>query len=653
MPLFNRNKPQEQSKQGRNLLTDSVPISSMPQEQQQQMYAQRTEASKPKITSESLTKANETLRKYKEGKANLEAKIQKEEEVWKLGQWSYYRTSGTDELRPKSAWLFNCIISKLADIMDGYPEANLLPKMPDDEQEAHALSEIVPVVLKENGFETTYHDTSLYTLKHGGGVYGVFWDGSKNDGLGDISIRKVDLLNLYWRGGVTDIQSSPNVFYTTLVDYEQLAQMYPQAEGVSGKSISQATYLYDDRVDTENMAVVVDWYYHTFRDGRRLLHYCKFVDNIVLFASENEPDKYPDGWYAHGEYPFVTQALFPIEGSICGMGYIDIGLDTQMYIDTLDSAILTNSIVACQPKYVFNDAAGINEAEFLDQTKPITHASGNLGEDAFRVIQSAQLSDVYVAVRNNLIEELKETTGNRDVNNGGTTSGVTAASAIAAMQEQSGKVSRTHNQVFYTTFERVITQVVELIRQFYDQPRQFRIVSDMGESQFVSYSNANIKPRAQQLMGVDLGIRQPVFDIEISAQKASTYNKMSQNELALQLFGVGVFNPQMADQALALLGAMDFNHKEDVMQTVSQNGTMLQMLMHFQQIALALAQEHDPAMAEQIAMMIMQYGGQVAPTSTGAGGEMVKTDSAGNIKAREHPFVEKARNEAQQSTQAR
>jgi hypothetical protein len=515
------------------------------------------------------------------------------------------------------------------------------------------LSEIVPVVLKENGFETTYHDTSLYTLKHGGGVYGVFWDGSKNDGLGDISIRKVDLLNLYWRGGVTDIQSSPNVFYTTLVDYEQLAQMYPQAEGVSGKSISQATYLYDDRVDTENMAVVVDWYYHTFRDGRRLLHYCKFVDNIVLFASENEPDKYPDGWYAHGEYPFVTQALFPIEGSICGMGYIDIGLDTQMYIDTLDSAILTNSIVACQPKYVFNDAAGINEAEFLDQTKPIKHASGNLGEDAFRVIQSAQLSDVYVAVRNNLIEELKETTGNRDVNNGGTTSGVTAASAIAAMQEQSGKVSRTHNQVFYTTFERVITQVVELIRQFYDQPRQFRIVSDMGESQFVSYSNANIKPRAQQLMGVDLGIRQPVFDIEISAQKASTYNKMSQNELALQLFGVGVFNPQMADQALALLGAMDFNHKEDVMQTVSQNGTMLQMLMHFQQIALALAQEHDPAMAEQIAMMIMQYGGQVAPTSTGAGGEMVKTDSAGNIKAREHPFVEKARNEAQQSTQAR
>lgn len=641
MPIFGKK---------RNLLTDSIPISDMPREQQKELHDKRMNAPKPVITEESLIKANETLRKYKEQKASLEARIVKEEEIWKLNQWKYYQQAD-GELKPKSAWLFNCIISKLADIMDGYPEANLLPKMPDDEQEARVLSEIMPVILRENGFETTYNAVSLYTLQHGGGVYGVFWDGKKNDGLGDISIRKVDLLNLYWRGGVTDIQESPNVFHTTLIDNEQLMQMYPELRGTfSGKTISQAKYLYDENIDTENMSVVVDWYYRTNKDRQKQLHYCKFVDNKVLFASENEPEKFPNGWYAHGDYPFIHQALFPVEGSICGMGYIAVGYDTQQYIDTLDSAILKNSIAACRPRHVFNGGAGINEAEFNDWTKDIIHAEGNLGEDAFRTLEAAPLPNVYVEVRNNLIEQLKETTGNRDVNNGGTTPGVTAASAIAAMQEQSGKVSRTHNQVFYTTFERVITQCIELIRQFYDQPRQFRIVSDIGQSAFIQYDNSSLRGQQQSVGGIELGLRKPEFDIEVSAQKSNTYNKMSQNELAIQLFGMGVFNPQMANQAMALLKAMDFNHKEDIAQTVSQNGTMYQMLLQFQQIALSLAQKYEPNLAQQIANMILQFGGQPSLPQTGGG--IPQTDAMGSIKPQEHPFVEKARNEAQQSTQA-
>ena len=135
--------------------------------------------------------------------------------------------------------------------------------------------------------------------------------------------------------------------------------------------------------------------------------------------------------------------------------------------------------------------------------------------------------------------------------------------------------------------------IVELIRQFYDLPRQFRIMGENGTARFVEYSNAGIKPQHQGFeMGIDMGYRIPQFDIEITAQKQSPYSKMSQNELALQFFGAGFFNPQIADQALACLDMMDFDRKHFIMQKVAQNGTMYQQMMQMQQQMQMLMQEN-------------------------------------------------------------
>jgi hypothetical protein len=78
---------------------------------------------------------------------------------------------------------------------------------------------------------------------------------------------------------------------------------------------------------------------------------------------------------------------------------------------------------------------------------------------------------------------------------------------------------------------------------------------------------------------MDMGYRVPLFDIEVTAQKQSPYSKLSQNEMALQFYSAGFFNPQMADQALACLEMMDFDRKQFVMDKVAQNGTMYQQLM--------------------------------------------------------------------------
>ena len=557
------------------------------------------------IGAEQLREAAQTLRKYKQGKANLEQRVIDNEEWYRLRHWECLRQgSEKQQVEPVSAWLLNSIANKHADAMDNFPAPNILPREPGDVREARQLSAIVPVVLEQAGFEATYSEGWWDKIIGGTAIYGVFWDGSKLNGLGDIAVEPVDILNLFWEPGVTKIQNSANVFHVKLEDNAALEQAYPELSGkLGGNGLDISKYVYDDTVDTTEKSVVVDWYYKKKQDKKTVLHYCKFVGDTVLYATENENG---EGWYDHGKYPFVFDPMFRVKGTPCGFGYIDIGKGAQEYIDRGDQAVMQNMLSNAKPRYFVRSDGSVNEQEYADMTKDFVHTDGNLGQDSILPVVGKVLNSIYLNVLDRKVDELKETTGNRDVSTGGSTSGVTAASAIAAMQEAGSKLSRDGNKAAYRAFREVVELVVELIRQFYDLPRQFRILGENGREDFVSYTNAGIKPVYQGMeMGVDMGYRLPVFDIEITAEKASPYSKLSQNELALQFFGAGFFNPQMTDQALACLEMMDFDGKEQIMQRISANGTLYQRLMMAQQQAVAMAQLVDMKLGTNYAMQLL------------------------------------------------
>ena len=576
-----------------------------------------------RIGVEQIREANNTLQKYKQGKANLEQRIIDNEQWYKLRHWECMRDK-KQQVQPTSAWLFNSLANKHADAMDNFPSPNILPREEGDKGEAEMLSSIIPVILEQNDFEETYDNVQDYRLKSGTGVYGIFWDNEKMNGLGDISILKADLINLFWEPGITDIQRSRHLFHVELADNDLLEQEYPQLRGkLSSSSIDLSKYVYDDTVDTSTKSAVVDWYYKKRQNGRNVLHYCKYVNDVVLFATENDPEMAERGWYDHGQYPFVFDPLFSMEGTPCGFGYIDVGKDTQAYIDRANQAIMQNMLANAKPRHFIRSDGSVNEAEYADTTKDFIHVDGSLGQDSILPVQGKPLNNVYIEVLHDKIDELKETTGNRDISTGGTTSGVTAASAIAAMQEAGSKLSRDHNKASYRAFRKVVLMVIELIRQFYDLPRCFRIIGENGTARFVEYSNANLQPQMQGIeMGVDMGYRLPLFDVEITAQKASPYSKMSQNELALQFFGAGFFNPQMSDQALACLEMMDFDRKQGIMQRIAQNGMMYKaaMMMMQQQMAPGVAGSTEES-AEDTVEKTEALGGD-------GGGEAANTKKA-------------------------
>ena len=617
------------------------------------------------ITSERLRDFTATLQKYKSGKASLERRVVAAENWWKLRNRFEQRRAGLGGdggFQSASGWLHNVIVSKHADAMEAYPEPSILPREPGDRREARLLSAVLPCILEQNRFEKTYADAMWQKLKTGTACYRVVWDPDKLNGLGDIRIDRVDLLNLFWEPGVRDIQDSRYLFCTHLEDEDSLVERYPQLKGRLRSSPFMATrFVYDDAVSTEGKATVIEVYYKKRVNGRSVLHYCKYVGDTVLESTEDsrlenrdsrgremrivpsradptgagalamtgdaeaaeglDPDSQNSnlktqnssapadappqaaamGLYAHGKYPFVLDPLFPVEGSPCGYGFVDLCANVQTAIDLMRTAFVKNTLVGATPRYFQRIDGSVNEEEFTDLTRPLVHVSGNLGEDSLRQIGFAGLPGVYVNVLESAIRELRETSGNTETANGTMNVGVTAASAIAALQEASGKGSRDSTRASYLAFGEIIELCIELIRQFYTLPRQFRIAGALGGEDFISYSNAALLPRAQLGPGgLFLGMSQPVFDVKVAAQKRNAYSRLSQNELAMELYRLGLFEDGRELQALGCLELMEFDGKDALMGRIAAAGQLrqrLEELERYKALALALARRYRPDLA--------------------------------------------------------
>ena len=589
------------------------------------------------MTQERLARARETLTKYKDGKTALENRLIEEEQWYRLRHWEYLRRKKEKDARtpePTSAWLFDSIAQKHADAMDNFPVPAVLPREESDRQSAQLLSDILPVVLERADFEQVYNDNWWEKLKHGTAVYGVFWDSDEENGLGDVVVRDIDLLNIFWEPGKRDIQASRSLFIVSLVDKDLLAEEYPRAKGsMDSQVITVSEYIHDENIDTASKALVVDWYYKVKSpSGRTILHYCKFVGDTVLEATEDDPEYRETGLYDHGLYPVVFDVLFPDKDSPAGFGYIAVAKDPQLYIDKLSGAVLQNALMCAKPRFFRSAQTGVNMEQFCDWNQDIVDVEGSsLDETRLRQIEVQQVPGNVLDVLQLKINELKETTANRDYNAGGTTSGVTAAAAIAALQEAGNKTSRDSISGSYRAYRKIDSMVVELMRQFYDVERSFRIVGPNGGERFERFSNADIRdqelppavPGGETMEGYVPMFRRPVFDYDIRAQKRSPFSQMAQNEMAKEFYSLGFFNPERAQESMAALQMMDFDGHDQVMQQVQQGQTLLNMLtqatMELNMLRAVLGQRTGTVSA--------QAGSSAAPSSGGGTGRGIGAEA--------------------------
>lgn len=544
------------------------------------------------ITDKDVEEFTAVLKEYQQGKQLIDAKATANQEWWRMRHWGQMQSSEADEEKATSAWLFNSIINKHADIMDNYPKPNILPRSPQMEEEAKRLSEIIPIIDDRNDYEKIYDSKAYDLLIDGGCVTTVIWDNSLNDGMGDIVTKIVDIHNIFWEPGIEDIQDSAYVFVSKLVDNDVLEEQYPQMRGKGGGTKTTTEYINkDENPDSTKKSEVWDMYYKkTIRTvveesdtGERaervdtLLHFVKFCNGVLLYASENDKALKDRGWYDHGKYPFVVTPLFKIKESPWGFGYVDVMKSPQAQIDRLDQLILKNAIMVGRKRWAVKESAEINPEDFADWSKTLIKVSGSASslDDCMKEISVDSIPAFVVQHKTNMIDQLKETSGNRDVSQGSTQSGVTAATAIAALQEAGSKLSRDINRVLYRSRRDEDFLKVELIRQFYTEPRAFRIDNNDGSYTFVEYDSSAISGR------------DAVFDIKINAEKQSPFSRAAQNETMKELYGMGLFAPANAEPALTCLDGMEFEGIDKIKEEVKNKSLMMQQ---FQMMQAAIMQ---------------------------------------------------------------
>ncbi len=519
------------------------------------------------IGEREITEAAKTLQQWRTAKRPLDMRIEQDEKYWQ-GRYGSEVPAEQRDLGG-SAWMFNSIANRHADMMDHLPTCTCLAREEGDQDEAQMLSAVIPVILDRCAFDATYSDNMWYKLKHGVSAYGVFWNNELENGFGDVDVRRVDIGSLFWEPGVRDLQQSKHLFLVARVDTEQLEQTYPAFfERKTKKSKPEDVFI---SLGDDAKTTVVDWYYKKKVDGRQVLHYCKFAEGVVLYASENDPAYRDNGWYDHGMYPVVLDVMYPEEGTCYGFGMIAVAKQPQIYIDRLDANFMEYADWASKVRFWAKRSLGVNQEDFMDLDCRIVEVEGDIEEEKLQQIRVDPFDQGLLTLKKLKIDELKETTGNRDVSQGSLSGGITAATAIKALQEAGNKNARDVIAASNRAYVGIVQLVIELIRQFYGEARTFRITG-ADKQEFVSYRNSGILERAVLEEDGTLFMRKPVFDIAVKARVANPLTKEAANELAMLLYDKGAFSPEQREQTMIMLEMMDFEGIGRVRQLVAQGG---------------------------------------------------------------------------------
>lgn len=580
-----------------------------PKEQTEQ--PQQSAPTEPHFTPDKVSEVLQILHEYKDGKTTVDMKATENQEWWRLRHWNVIQgktEAGKAKVEVGSAWAVNSILNKHADFMDSFPKANVLAREADDEEEAQILSKILPAIEEHTDAEQVYNTAGYDFLIDGTAITSVLWDPMAHDGMGDIKKTNVDIHNVFWQPGIEDIQQSKYFFDVSVADVNDVKLQYPDiADRIGGGKQGFITeYIHDDNINHQNDIEIINCYYKKLEMRpvlinidpqtvaqhlvpREILHMAIIIGDQCVFCSEDNPE-YQDGFYKHGKYPYVFRKCFPVKDSPCGFGYLDIMKYPQRDIDKLDQAIMKNTMMKAKPRWWVKKNADINKEAFADWNEEIVEVgSGDLGS----AVQQMDVDTLPAIVETHLeakIDELKEVSGNRDFSQGSTASGVTAASAIAALQEAGSKLSRDINKAMYRGSREEYYLEIELIRQFYTEPRTFRIDDGSGRYEYMDYSNVNIAP---QDITTPEGTRhkKSIFDLEVSAEKQSPFSRASQNETAKELYQMGLFAPDNATSALVCLDMMEFEGKEKIKQQIQQNDTFMQQFQQMQQLIIQLSPE--------------------------------------------------------------
>lgn len=514
---------------------------------------------KGKVSRELLSSALDAYRQYKSDKEPLVARIKDNERFYRRS-YEYSHTALEASMECDTSFIFSSIENTRADAVENFPSPNILERDPEGSEAAEVLSKVVPAQLDVSDFKRVYKKCVRDKLKEGTAIYGVFY----NEFTRNIDIKSIDILDIFVDMHIADIQDSKFLFISAAVSNDALKRQYPEFSDLFTGDATVET-LTDDYV-LKDRTLVIDAYYK--KDGN--VHMMKLVDSTIIAATE-DMEGYEDGLYRHGKYPVVFDVLYPVEHCPFGFGMIDIAKSTQISINKMDRAITENIMINSKPRYMCRKGSGINEKEFSDLKKNIVHYEGD--PNGIQPISGISINEYYLNHRERKKDELKELLANRDFQQGSTSGGVTAASAIQTLQEAGEKRARSMIDDSYDSYKDIVVMIIELMREFFDEPRYYRTSDEFGHKDFTEFDNSMLyakiasgeqytDPETGETVFPAVEWRPLEFDIDVTPQRENPYSQEKMNNTILTFWQSGFMTPDNIPIAVLALKNMHFDGKE-------------------------------------------------------------------------------------------
>lgn len=489
----------------------------------------------------------------------------------------------TTQLQTLKSTFNNCV----ADQMDNMPEALMIPETKEMTEVAEDLTDIVRFVMAKNNYEAIHRRRVEDCFATGTSVTQIAWDDDMDNGHGNVAIFRWPIENFLWDAAADNLQESRAVFKVSWHPKSWFEQYYPDKvedmggdEGVYGTlGLPEAQEETDHGADEERMLLIEYWY--RLYDHKKKRH----TINVAYLAGSVLLESHKDV-YKHGMYPFVLDVFTPIEGLPVGEGLIQEFVPMMRYVNRYADYIDMNLRMASKGRLLVNRAAGIDKDALLDWETDIIEGD-RIDPSALQWMQTQPFTGAVTQQMLQLQTDIKQDSGQNQFTRGETAGGVTAASAISALQEAGGKITRLRTSVFNHGYRAIVEQVMWLINQFYDNKRVMLVT---GRNPTEERREVDASPA--RLFGTAFKgkLPPPPYTVQVQVQRRNPLRQQAQNELFMQAYS-------MAAQAGAsfplsvLFELLHVDGKERILPVLRETETFYQQMQQ-------LAAQNEQLMAE-------------------------------------------------------
>lgn len=490
----------------------------------------------------------ELFHEFYDAYAQERSRLDRCERMYLGDHWSNVPEGEHGEPRPVTPILHSTIENVRADLLDYLPEAVITADIKGYEK----LAELMTHIIKENHMRYNYDEEymlMIHDLIVGGySVQEIGFDPEANSGLGGAFIREVDNRSIMFDPLATDLQDGRAVFKFTHHTRSWFEQHYPQ----QANSINEDGYMLDILEDdlltpryNRNILLIECWIREYDAKAKKYrVHMLKLAGGQLL---EDSRTVKPEGYYAHGKYPFVLTTLFPRKGSSLGYGFVDMYATMQQYSDKLDQIIMKNALLASHNKLLVTGASGFDADDLRDWSKDV-HVGDNLNGVTW--FATAPLPSYMLTYIEEMRNSIKEESGANEFARGMTHAGVTSGTAIAALQEASSKRSRMTARLIHAGFRKAVELEIEVEKEFTLRSRCMQELDSLGENVGIKFEKLN----AVMLALDDLEKKPTELRVTVKVIKENAFNILNNNETVFRLVERGIITPEVGLELLVFDG---------------------------------------------------------------------------------------------------